>query len=160
MDRISSFNHGRPCAIHEEEYAIIECPSIISDYYYPLSFDLDLMTECDDEYWTNPDPALAFKQPAGIPSKIAFANCFIRLLTILAFTLRTIVGYCLQAVRITIADCPSVHHEQIQAPARVSRCRMETEHRRRDRLRFEQMERQCSSTSCVSRHRVPLKRSC
>ena len=32
------------------------------------------MTEVDDEYWTNPDPALAFKQPPGKPSKIAFAT--------------------------------------------------------------------------------------
>ncbi|RPD73737.1 hypothetical protein L226DRAFT_96508 [Lentinus tigrinus ALCF2SS1-7] len=72
MDRMTSFNLGRPCAIHDED------------------FDLDPMIECDDEYWTNPNPALAFKQPAGRPSKIAFANCFIRLLMILAFASRTI----------------------------------------------------------------------
>ncbi|TFK88611.1 hypothetical protein K466DRAFT_662196 [Polyporus arcularius HHB13444] len=72
MDRLASFALGRPCAIHEED------------------FDVDPMTECDDEYWTSPDPALSFKQPAGKPSKITFANCFIRLLMILAFASRTI----------------------------------------------------------------------
>ncbi|KAI0697710.1 fungal-specific transcription factor domain-containing protein [Cerioporus squamosus] len=72
MDRMASFALGRPCAIHDED------------------FDLDPMTECDDEYWFNPDPALSFKQPAGKPSKIAFANSFIRLLMILAFASRTI----------------------------------------------------------------------
>ncbi|TFK88612.1 hypothetical protein K466DRAFT_66010 [Polyporus arcularius HHB13444] len=72
MDRLASFALGRPCAIHEED------------------FDVDPMTECDDEYWNNPDPALSFKQPPGKPSKITFANCFIRLLMILAFASRTI----------------------------------------------------------------------
>ena len=55
------------------------------------SFDLDQMTEVDDEYWENEDPELAFKQPEGKPSKIAFANCLIRLQKILAYASRTIV---------------------------------------------------------------------
>ena len=55
------------------------------------SFDLDQMTEVDDEYWENEDPTLAFKQPEGKPSKIAFANCLIRLQKILAYASRTIV---------------------------------------------------------------------
>lgn len=61
---------------------------------YPAlrSFDLDLPTECDDEYWMHPDPEQAFKQPPGTPSSIAFFNCYIRLHQILAFALRTIVS--------------------------------------------------------------------
>ena len=55
------------------------------------SFDLDKMTEVDDEYWENENPDLAFKQPEGKPSKIAFANCLIRLQKILAYASRTIV---------------------------------------------------------------------
>ena len=55
------------------------------------SFDIDLPTECDDEYWAHADPGLAFKQPSGRPSKVAFFNCYVRLHQILAFAMRTIV---------------------------------------------------------------------
>ena len=57
-----------------------------------ISFDLDPMIECDDEYWTHPDPAQAFQQPPGKPSVVTFANTFIRLLKIEAFASRTIVS--------------------------------------------------------------------
>lgn len=53
---------------------------------------MELPLECDDEYWINEDPALAFKQPPGIPAKVAFFNCCIRLDQIHAFALRTIVS--------------------------------------------------------------------
>ena len=56
------------------------------------SFDLDLPIECDDEYWENDNPELAFKQPPGKPSLVTFFNCFLRLNQILAFALRTIVS--------------------------------------------------------------------
>ena len=56
------------------------------------SFDIDLPTECDDEYWTASEPELAFKQPPGKPSKITFFNCYVRLHQILAFAMRTIVS--------------------------------------------------------------------
>ncbi|PIL33904.1 transcription factor [Ganoderma sinense ZZ0214-1] len=72
MDRLASFGMGRQCITHDED------------------FDLDPMIECDDEYWTHPDPAQAFKQPPGKPSIVAFANTFIRLLKIQAFASRTI----------------------------------------------------------------------
>lgn len=55
-----------------------------------ISFDLDFPVECDDEYWENPDPELAFKQPPGKPS---FMACFIsqlKLCEIHAFALRTL----------------------------------------------------------------------
>ncbi|KAI1791324.1 fungal-specific transcription factor domain-containing protein [Ganoderma leucocontextum] len=72
MDRLASFGMGRQCTIHDED------------------FDLDPMTECDDEYWSHPDPFQAFRQPPGQPSKVAFCNAFIRLSKIQAFALRTI----------------------------------------------------------------------
>ncbi|CCM00118.1 uncharacterized protein FIBRA_02145 [Fibroporia radiculosa] len=72
LDRSISSGLGRPCAIQDED------------------FDLDLPTECDDEYWLHPDPNLAFKQPPGKPSTVTFFNCFLRLNQILAFALRTI----------------------------------------------------------------------
>ncbi|KAI0337248.1 hypothetical protein BDW22DRAFT_1364333 [Trametopsis cervina] len=71
-DRFISAALGRPCAIHDED------------------FDVDLPAECDDEYWENEDPNLAFKQPPGKPSKVAYFNCLIRQNQILAFALRTI----------------------------------------------------------------------
>ncbi|KAI9070185.1 hypothetical protein FKP32DRAFT_1543831, partial [Trametes sanguinea] len=48
------------------------------------------VSQCDDEYWSHPDPEQAFKQPPGKPSVVAFFNCYIRLHQILAFALRTI----------------------------------------------------------------------
>lgn len=60
-------------------------------WHLARSFDIDLPTECDDEFWTNTEPELAFKQPPGKPSKVAFFNCYVRLHQILAFAMRTIV---------------------------------------------------------------------
>ncbi|KAI1791326.1 fungal-specific transcription factor domain-containing protein [Ganoderma leucocontextum] len=72
MDRLASFGMGRQCIVHDED------------------FDLDPMTECDDEYWSHLDPSQAFRQPPSQPSKVAFCNTFIRLLKIEAFALRTV----------------------------------------------------------------------
>ncbi|KAI0749212.1 fungal-specific transcription factor domain-containing protein [Daedaleopsis nitida] len=72
MDRSTSFALGRPCAIQDED------------------FDIDLPTECDDEYWAGGESEPPFKQPPGKPSRIAFFNCFVRLHQILAFAMRTI----------------------------------------------------------------------
>ena len=74
LDRFVSSSLGRPCAIHDED------------------FDLDLPVECDDEYWTSEDPKLAWKQPSGKPSYVAYFIAVLRLNQILAFALRTIVS--------------------------------------------------------------------
>ncbi|KAJ7595717.1 fungal-specific transcription factor domain-containing protein [Mycena floridula] len=74
IDIILSATIGRPRAINVDDY------------------DQDLPADCDDEYWEHPDPARAFKQPAGTPSKMnSFLRC-IELLDILAFAQRTIYG--------------------------------------------------------------------
>lgn len=57
----------------------------------PCSFDIDYPTECDDEWWDHPDPALAWRQPAGKPSTITYFKIFINLMQLLSFCLRTIV---------------------------------------------------------------------
>jgi hypothetical protein len=62
-------------------------------YLLRSSFDLDLPTECDDEYWEDPDPEKAFKQPPGKPSKVSFFISYLKLNQILGFALRTIVGF-------------------------------------------------------------------
>ncbi|PCH38617.1 hypothetical protein WOLCODRAFT_161704 [Wolfiporia cocos MD-104 SS10] len=72
LDKGLSAVTGRPCAIQDEDY------------------DLDYLTECDEEYWMHPNPDLAFKQPPGKPSTVAFFNCTLRLVQILAFVQRTI----------------------------------------------------------------------
>ncbi|KAG7443383.1 uncharacterized protein BT62DRAFT_1078462 [Guyanagaster necrorhizus] len=72
MDRVISSLTGRSVALYDEE------------------IDVDLPTECDDEYWEASDPAQAFKQPAGKPSVIAYFNCCLRLSQLLTFCLRTI----------------------------------------------------------------------
>jgi hypothetical protein len=48
--------------------------------------------ECDDEYWENPDPEQAFKQPSGKPSKLSYFILYLKLDQILGFALRTIVS--------------------------------------------------------------------
>lgn len=90
-DRLMSSSMGRPCAIQDEEYAI---PFLVCPFTYcgAHSFDLDFPAECDDEYWENPDPKLAFKQPAGKPSYMAAFVSLIKLMKLLAFSLRTIVS--------------------------------------------------------------------
>ncbi|KAI0058762.1 hypothetical protein BV25DRAFT_1196308 [Artomyces pyxidatus] len=63
---------GRPCAISEETY------------------DVDLPADCDDEYWENDDPSLAFKQPAGKTSTMAYFLNLIKVNLVHAYALRTI----------------------------------------------------------------------
>lgn len=72
MDRGMCSILGRPCSIQDED------------------FDVDYPIECDDEYWENDDPELAFKQPPGKPSMITFFNCILRL--------TRIHGHCLRAL--------------------------------------------------------------
>lgn len=47
---------------------------------------------CDDEYWDDPDPEKAFKQPPGKPSNMDFIISLLKLVQIMAFALRTIVS--------------------------------------------------------------------
>lgn len=56
-----------------------------------FSFDIDFPLEVDDEYWINPDSELAFKQPENKPSIISYFNCYLRLMQISSFAMRTIV---------------------------------------------------------------------
>ncbi|KAJ7623210.1 fungal-specific transcription factor domain-containing protein [Roridomyces roridus] len=72
LDRMMSAHLGRPCAIQDED------------------FDLDYPIDCDDEYWETSDPAQAFRQPKGKPSRVAAFIAFLRLFQILSFALRTI----------------------------------------------------------------------
>ncbi|KAK1230871.1 Gypsy retrotransposon integrase-like protein 1 [Marasmius sp. AFHP31] len=70
LDFYSSATLGKPVSLHDED------------------FDQDLPMECDDEYWENPDPDLAFKQPSGTVSYVTHFNSFIKLMRILAMVLR------------------------------------------------------------------------
>ncbi|TFK22788.1 hypothetical protein FA15DRAFT_643581 [Coprinopsis marcescibilis] len=63
---------GRPCSIH------------------PSDHNVDLPTDCDDEYWENPDPLLSFKQPQGKPSTVAHFIKLIALFNILGNVQRTL----------------------------------------------------------------------
>ncbi|KAJ6487914.1 fungal-specific transcription factor domain-containing protein [Mycena sanguinolenta] len=69
-DRQVSMSLGRSCATQHED------------------IDADLPIECDDEFWENEVPSLAFVQPAGKPSRATFFNCYLRLNNILAFGLK------------------------------------------------------------------------
>ncbi|GJE89787.1 fungal-specific transcription factor domain-containing protein [Phanerochaete sordida] len=72
MDRGMCSVLGRPCSIQDEDY------------------DLDYPIECDDEYWENEDPTLAFKQPPGRASTVDFFTCILRLGRLHAYALRGI----------------------------------------------------------------------
>ncbi|KAK0209141.1 fungal-specific transcription factor domain-containing protein, partial [Desarmillaria ectypa] len=72
LDRILSSAFGRPCALYDED------------------IDIDLPTECDDEYWEHPDPQQAFKQPPGKPSIVSYLNCHLRLTRLVMICMRTI----------------------------------------------------------------------
>ncbi|KIP10237.1 hypothetical protein PHLGIDRAFT_115686 [Phlebiopsis gigantea 11061_1 CR5-6] len=64
---------GRPAGIQHED------------------FDLDLLVECDDEYWEPTDPhGAAFVQPPGKPAAVTFFNHMLSLNQIQAYALRTI----------------------------------------------------------------------
>ncbi|KAJ3772120.1 fungal-specific transcription factor domain-containing protein [Lentinula raphanica] len=82
LDRTGSANLGRPCSLGEEDY------------------DLDLPLEIDDEYWETEDPEVAFKQPDGLPSRIAAFNAWIGITQITGFVLRTL--YALDPKRILL----------------------------------------------------------
>lgn len=63
------------------------------DLRFHDSFDVDLPTEVDDEYWENEhEPEQAFKQPPGKPSLLSYFISLIKLIQILAVALRTIVS--------------------------------------------------------------------
>ncbi|KZV75184.1 hypothetical protein PENSPDRAFT_647463 [Peniophora sp. CONT] len=49
--------------------------------------DLDLPNTCDDEFWDNDDPSLAFKQPEGCPSRIDLLVCYMKLYQTVAPTM-------------------------------------------------------------------------
>ncbi|KAH9055007.1 fungal-specific transcription factor domain-containing protein [Lactarius vividus] len=72
LDIWISSSLGRPCAMTEE------------------SHDVDLPIECDDEYWESSDPALAFRQPPGKPSKVSYFNYLIKINLLHSHALRTI----------------------------------------------------------------------
>jgi hypothetical protein len=83
---------GRPPAITLSEFvpAMVSSPRPMLILFY--SFDVDLPIECDGEYWENPDPELAFKQPAGIPSKVTFFCFVVKLFKIVYSSQKTFVS--------------------------------------------------------------------
>lgn len=60
LDRIASTYMGQPCITEGWD------------------FDIDLPTECDDEYWEHPDPSKSWQQPNGVPSKVSFFVAYIK----------------------------------------------------------------------------------
>ncbi|KAK7060301.1 Gypsy retrotransposon integrase-like protein 1 [Paramarasmius palmivorus] len=59
----------------------------------PDDFDLDLPVDCDDEYWDHEDPNLAFKQPPGKPSSLAYGFSQYKLVNILSYANRTLFAF-------------------------------------------------------------------
>ncbi|KAG7098621.1 hypothetical protein E1B28_000543 [Marasmius oreades] len=76
LDRVTSAALGRPCSIDDE------------------NFDLDPPLDVDDEYWENDDPALAFQQPTGKPSRLTSFILWLSLTDVIAFAIRTL--YCVR----------------------------------------------------------------
>jgi hypothetical protein len=57
------------------------------------SIDVDLPIDVDDEYWEHSDPAQAFVQPPGKPSKLSKFVYHLRLHHIINYTMRTVVSF-------------------------------------------------------------------
>ncbi|KAG5219760.1 zinc cluster transcription factor [Salix suchowensis] len=87
-DRLLCAYVGRPCTIHAEEYVAVLILLTIWLMDLALSYDVEYPVEVDDEYWTNPDPELAFKQPPGKLSSITAFNLLIKLSEILGIVMR------------------------------------------------------------------------
>ena len=88
IDRLASSTMGRIPAIYDSEYAFT---FVFWRLLIHPSIDVDLPLEVDDEYWSPSDPSLAFQQPADKPAQ---ASAFIKLLklsSIMAYALQTIV---------------------------------------------------------------------
>lgn len=83
---------GRQSASSFDEYVYQPC-SFSSICWVYISLDLEIPAECDDEYWENANPELAFKQPPGQPSKVAFCVVQLKLLQIIDHAQRTIVRF-------------------------------------------------------------------
>lgn len=61
-------------------------------FFLGSSIDVDYPMECDDEYWTHPDPVQCFIQPEGKPTNMSWSLAVIKLREIQATASRTIVG--------------------------------------------------------------------
>ncbi|KAF9020649.1 hypothetical protein BDZ89DRAFT_1138498 [Hymenopellis radicata] len=72
IDRSGSSMLGRACGIYDED------------------IDVDFPIEVDDEYWENPDPSQAFRQPQGKPSNGLYYTSFLKLNQLMAKCLRTL----------------------------------------------------------------------
>lgn len=111
-----------------------------------FSFDLDMPVECDDEYWTSPDPDQAFRQPEGKPSTVCYFTLYLKLIQIHAFALRTIVSFApemftsLMFTYIVFA----VFDQQIKGFIGFRRPAMGTTYRFSARLSSQQMGRLCT----------------
>ena len=91
-----------------------------------VSFDVDLPTEIDDEYWENEhEPEQAFKQPIGKPSVLSYFVSIIKLIQILAVALRTIVSRSL-TMFYRVLKFAVVFNQQIENLPRVRRTSLGT----------------------------------
>ncbi|KAK0432790.1 fungal-specific transcription factor domain-containing protein [Armillaria borealis] len=73
LDRLLSLYEGRPIMMQEED------------------FDVELLVECDDEYWDiRSDGEVRFCQPGNKPSKISYFNAQIRLSGIMSVVVRNL----------------------------------------------------------------------
>ncbi|KAJ7738152.1 fungal-specific transcription factor domain-containing protein [Mycena metata] len=68
MDNYMSAATGRPSALEDSD------------------IDVEMPIECDDEYWEH--PTHPFQQPPGVPSRITFFSCLLRLNFLLALSSR------------------------------------------------------------------------
>lgn len=62
-------------------------------------FDLDNVTECDDEYWENTGLSEPFTQPVGRVSLVSFYTKYLKLMEIAASVQKSIVSGSLSAVK-------------------------------------------------------------
>lgn len=112
------------------------------------SFDVELPIECDDEYWDHPNPELAWKQPPGKPSRVASFVHTLKIMRIVAFTLRTVV--CVGANRKSLSHNSIVFNRQVEGLTRFWWPQLGAASANRNRLRPQQVAKYHSRTSYSS----------
>lgn len=91
IDTYMSAFTGRPRATNPAEFVHLYS-SHLSHPQLSLSYDLEFPEAVDDEFWLNPDPEQAFKQPVGKPASILCWIHSLKLLDIFGVAQRSIVS--------------------------------------------------------------------
>jgi hypothetical protein len=149
---------GRPTAIQSEEWVFFRHADVRAAWLTgTTSIDADLPLEVDDEYWENPeDPAQAFVQPPGKPSRASMFVWNIKLARVMSYAMKTIASPSNCVPRFFGSRTPPVLDQALdRGPRRGARAAA----RRRARLVHERVGRVRPGPPCVPGPCPPLRQA-